>query len=200
MGLTVHDGFIKQGQLDESTVLWHLLHESVTFVTSVISGSHLLPHNELINLLFVSWHCHPFQTFGYIAWYNKRKKSQGHGQGQNLRHSVQMIYFFFVLWQAIYSWDMAITYLTLKIQGQDHGQGQNLWSHLRPNKQSIYSVIMLTSLSDTNYFLSNMNIFLSFTHMQNHPRKCTMSQRSCKFCWSTLNNYQVNILTLWSSW
>ena len=39
----------------------------------------------------------------------------------NLRHSVQLIYLFFVLWQAIYSWDMAIPYLTLKIQGQDHG-------------------------------------------------------------------------------
>ena len=45
----------------------------------------------------------------------------------NLRHSVQLIYLFFVLWQAIYSWDMAIPYLTLKIQGQDHGlQGQNI--------------------------------------------------------------------------
>ena len=62
----------------------------------------------------------------------------------NLRHSVQLIYLFFVLWQAIYSWDMAIPYLTLKIQGQDHGlQGQNLRSHLMPSIQSIYSFFIL---------------------------------------------------------
>ena len=75
------------------------------FVTSVLSGSHLLPHTELINLLFVSWHCHPCLTFGYMAWYNEKRKCQG----QNLRHSFQLIYLFFVLWQAIYSWDMAIS-------------------------------------------------------------------------------------------
>ena len=39
--------------------------------------------------------------------------------------------------RTIFGWDIAILYLTLKIQGQCKGQGKTRWSHLSPRVQSI---------------------------------------------------------------
>ena len=96
----------------------------------------------------------PLQPGG--LW-GKKKISRSWPRSKS-RHSVQLIYLFFVLWQAIYSWDMTIPYLTLKIQGQDQRlQGQNLWSHLMPRMQSIYSFFICGNQTIFSWDMANFN-------------------------------------------
>ena len=105
--------------------------------------SHLRPGVQAICLLFVSWQSDHFwlrySKFYIWPWKFKVKvmtkvKPDGHIWALEFN---RYVCFLFRGNQTLFGWDIAILYLTLKIQGQGHGQGQTPWSHLSPRVQSI---------------------------------------------------------------
>ena len=80
--------------------------------------------------------------------------------------------------RTIFGWDIAIPYLTLKIQGQSHGQGQNRWSHLSPKVQSI--CLLFVSWQSDHFWLrySKFHIWPWKNLDQNRPKSNQVIYRS----------------------
>ena len=103
--------------------------------------------------------------------------------------------------QTIFGWDIAIPYLTFKIQGQCHGQGQTWWSQLKPSVQSICLLFVswqsfFTEIQQSPYLTLKIQ---GQGHNENRPKSNQVIYRSglsiqpkIKEIWKVVQCYRVN--------